>query len=84
MKAERMTPTLSVTKHTSQKEAELGATYIRSEYSNSIHIAPSGAMIGPATEWRAACRWRFARLGKYEIVAADALGERCDRCEGRF
>ena len=79
-KAEQLTPTRSITKRTSQKEAELSATYIRSEYSNSIHVVPSGAMLGPASEWPAACRWRFARPGKYEIVAADALGERCDRC----
>ena len=82
-KAATMTPTQAIADQTRAKEAEISVTYIRSEYSSSIHIVPSGAMVGPATEWRTACRWRFARLGKYELVSADALGVKCDRCEGK-
>ena len=57
--------------------------FIRSTKYSGIHIVPSGARAGPAEGWKTVCSWKFAGLGRYEEVAADALGERCIRCFGR-
>ena len=48
--ARMLTPPEAVTKATTEKEATMKMKYIRSDYSDTIHMVPSGAETGPATE----------------------------------
>ena len=77
-------PTLEIQQAIRDEKDAKGETLIKSEYSELIHVVPSGAQVGPAATWRTACRWKYALLGKYELAPHDAVGERCARCLGKW